>query len=59
MAKRWIHAGGKKDFNSVGKITKNTLICQLYFDEPMSDNPDTMIGTSYIKRITSNCKGRK
>ena len=57
MAKRWIHACGKKDFHSVRQITKNTFICQLHFDEPIGDNPDPIIATSSIERVTPKSKG--
>ena len=58
-AKRWIHACGRKDFNSVTQITKNTFICSLHFHEPIDDNPDPIIATSSIERIASKRKGRK
>ena len=42
-AKRWQHACGRRDFDRLDQITKDTYICSLHFVErtgPTVDNPD-------------------
>ena len=42
-AKRWLHACGKKDFNCIEQIKKDTYICSLHFagqKGPTEEHPD-------------------
>ena len=42
-AKRWLHACGRKDFNHIEQIKKDTYICSLHFvgqKGPTEEHPD-------------------
>ena len=42
-AKRWLHACGKKDFDRIEQIKKDTYICSLHFvghEGPSEEHPD-------------------
>ena len=50
-ARRWLNACGRKDFNSLTQITKDTYICSIYFVDPIEENPDPIHATSLTERL--------
>ena len=56
-AKRWMHACGRKEFNLLEQIKKDTYICSLHFIHPTEENSDPIIATSITER--TNNKKRK
>ena len=49
-AKRWIHACGRKDFNSIEQINKYVFICTLHFLPPILKDSDPIIASSSTTR---------
>ena len=50
-ARRWLNACGRKDFNSLAQITKDTYICSIHFVDPIEETPDPIHVTSLTERL--------
>ena len=57
-ARQWLNACGRKDFNSLTQITKDTYICSVHFVDPIEENPDPIHATSLTKRSGQRKKPR-